>query len=226
MPEITDPPGAVRCTGSVRSFSSDKYIPSSNDFFPPYQKHQSATEPQKRTTSSTTTTTQHKPSHRTTRFTYLWLSRERCRRDINSMSQLCVSLDMKYPRVIRGANRLVSALPDPARGFVNYSSLSHLSLAKTDLVRRPDIPKTTVSGVVCVRTPCQSEHTQTYTRTHGPPPVHGAKQPTKSFYVARRHMAFPVSLCSNTPSQPSEISLPPQVIWKRWKQWMMKRRMN
>lgn len=46
---------------------------------------------------------------------------------------------------------VVSALPDPVQGFVNYSSLSHLSLAKADPVRRPDIPKTTVSGVVC---PC------------------------------------------------------------------------
>lgn len=40
----------------------------------------------------------------------------------------------------------------------------------------------------------------------------GAKQPTKSFYVAQRHMAFPVSLCSNTPSQTAVRD--PQVMWK------------
>lgn len=57
----------------------------------------------------------------------------------------------KKIRAIRGERVLVSALPDPVQGFVNYSTLSHLSLEKADPVRRPDIPKTTVSGVVC---PC------------------------------------------------------------------------
>lgn len=63
-------------------------------------------------------------------------------------------------------------------------------------------------------------HTRTH--THGAPPVHGAEQPTKSSYVARRHMAFPVSVCSSTPSQPSEIS--PQGTWTRWEQWVTNRR--
>ncbi|KAK5870128.1 hypothetical protein PBY51_024788 [Eleginops maclovinus] len=75
----------------------------------------------------------------------------------------CESRGYKKIRVIRGESRLVSALPDPVQGFVNYSSLSHLSLAKADPVRRPDIPKTTVSGVVC---PCPL-FVSTHTRTHG-----------------------------------------------------------
>lgn len=64
------------------------------------------------------------------------------------MSQLSVPQDKKKIREC-SVERFAGALQDPAQGFGNYSSLSHLSLAKTDPVCRSDIHKTTVSGVVC-----------------------------------------------------------------------------
>ncbi|CAB1455028.1 unnamed protein product [Pleuronectes platessa] len=77
-------------------------------------------------------------THRAARVTYL----SGCPGNSNSSNN---NNNNKNPRVIRGERGLVSALPDPAQGFVNYSSPSHLSLAKTDPARRPDIPRTTNS---------------------------------------------------------------------------------
>lgn len=53
-------------------------------------------------------------------------------------------------------------------------------------------------------------HTRTHTR--GAPPVHGAEQPTKSSYVARRHMAFPVSVCSTQHSLTAVRDHPPRDV--------------
>jgi len=125
-------------------------------------------------------------------------SGEMCGRGNNSKSQLCVPQKEKKIRDW-SEERFVCALPDPVGGFVNYSSLSHLFLAKTDPERWSDIHKTTVSGVVCPYSPLVSTYTNAV--THTAPPVPGAKQPTKSSYVAQRHMAFPVGLCSDTPSK-------------------------
>lgn len=119
----------------------------------------------------------------------------------------------KNPRVIR--EKCVCS-PNRRRGSENYSSSrSHLSLSKAAPARRPDIPQTTVPGG-CVRPPARiSTSTQhPHARTHKTPPVRGAHPPTKSFYVAQRHMAFPC------PSQRSRTAAVrgPRVNWKRWRQ--------
>lgn len=106
--------------------------------------------------------------------------------------------------------------PKRRKGSENYSSSwSHLSLAKAAPARRPDIPPTTVPGG-CVRPPARLSPSpqHPHARTHWTPPVRGAHPPTKSFYVAQRHMAFP---CPWQRSRTAAVR-GPRVNWKRWRQ--------
>lgn len=138
-------------------------------------------------------------------------------------------------RVIRGKTEpgYCFARPqDPGWVFGNYSSLWHLSLAKTDPARRPDISETTVSGA-CVSAQPHHHHppsasflsartTHTTTHTHKAPPVPGAAQPHKELSMPRDD-TWHSRLCSSAPSRarrPSEIPpprthAPPQVKWER-----------
>lgn len=126
-----------------------------------YPKYQVATEPVPPLNHD-----HHRPPHRTDWDTYLWLLGGNYRRATPvSCESHWIQKQNKNPKVIRGERRFVSASPDPVQGFGNYSSLSHLSLAYTDPVRRPDIPETTVSGVVCPCPLLASGHTRP--NTHG-----------------------------------------------------------
>lgn len=111
----------------------------------------------------------------------------------------------KKIRVIRGKaepGHCFTRPQDPGWVFVNYSSLWHLSLAKTDPARRPDISETTVSGACVSAQPptppasfffCQrAQHTRqpTHTRHHLSPVRRG---PTKSFLCRATTHGIPVS---------------------------------